>query len=473
MGFAFLLILLAVGVNALLHNGRFHEYVLHKADQIASRQLGAKVTLQNFAVHLSGLSVDLYGISIEGASPFSNPPLLQVQHIGLDFRIVSVWHRKWYFDNIRVDNPVVRIVTDAHGNSNLPQLKTTGNSHTNIFQLGVRHASLHHGELYTNDRAIPLDADLHDVNFSSSFHAEDQKYSGSLSYRNGHLQFGAFNPITHNLTAQFQATPDTFHLTHAEIDSGSSQFQATATLKNYSDPKIQANYTAVLDGATIRNILKNPSIPTGMVATNGSVQYQHAVNVSVLDSLTMNGALTSRRLEVSAQKIRARMQNVSAKYSLQNGNLSVQGAHITLLGGAADGDLAIRNLGGDMHSSLNITLRQISMADVQRLAAPIVTAKDAALRGALNGTVQATWGSTLNDLVVQTKLAIRGNVSSAHAGQNVSNVVPITGDIRGSYSAATQQIQLRNSLLQTPHTSLAMNGAVSQRSSLACAFPIK
>ena len=175
------LLLLVVGVAALLHNTRFHGYLLHKADQIASERLGTQVTLQNFSIHLSNLSVDLYGLTIDGSVPYSNPPLLQVQHIGLDFRVVSIWHRKWYFENIRADNPVARILTDARGISNLPTLKRSGGSHTNIFELGIRHASLHHGELYVNNKKIPLDAELRDVNFSSSFDTAKQAYSGSLT----------------------------------------------------------------------------------------------------------------------------------------------------------------------------------------------------------------------------------------------------------------------------------------------------
>ena len=140
--------------------------------------------------------MDLYGFTIDGAPPYSTPPLLQVRHIALDFRVVSVWHRKWYFDHIRADNPVVRIVTDAHGNSNLPQLKTTGSSHTNIFELGIRHASLHHGELYANDRTIPLDADLHDVDFSSSFDSWETEIFGfiQLSERPNAVWLVQFDP---------------------------------------------------------------------------------------------------------------------------------------------------------------------------------------------------------------------------------------------------------------------------------------
>ena len=204
--------MLVVGIFALLHSARFHQYLLRKADQIASEKLGTSVTLQNFSLHLSNLGVDLFGITVDAPPPHSTPPLVQVQHVALQFRVVSIWDRKWYFENIRADDPVVRIFTDARGISNLPALKSTGSSNTNIFQLGVRHASLHHGELFANNKKIPLDADLRDVSFFLLIRhcKKGGNILDSLSYRDGQLQFGSFNPLHHNLEAKFKATPNVF-----------------------------------------------------------------------------------------------------------------------------------------------------------------------------------------------------------------------------------------------------------------------
>jgi len=467
-GVAVLLLLLVVSISALLHSTRCHQFLLHKADQIASGKLGTSVTLQNFAPHLSNLSVDLYGITIDGSPPHSTPPLVQVQHVELQFRIVSIWHRRWYFQNIRVDNPVVRIFTDAHGISNLPSPKNTGRSKTNIFQLGVRHASLHHGELYANDKKIPLDAELRDVNFFSTFDSANRAYSGSLDYRDGQLQFGSFNPIPHNLEAKFKATPNAFYLTNARIDSGSSSsFKLTATLSHYDDPTITAQYDTVLDGNLVRQVLKNSSIPSGVVASKGSVQYQYSSQLPFLDSLAVAGSLTSQQLDVREKQIRVRVRDVVAQYSLKNGDLSIQRAHANLLGGAAGADMMIQNIGGNSHSSLHVSLRGISMASAQQLMVPLANTQEVVLRGSLSGTARAKWGTTLNNLVAQTTVSIRGNV---YVKRSDASALPVSGMIHGAYTAANQQIKLTNSYLQLPQTSLTVNGAVSRRSSLAVHF---
>ncbi len=466
-GIGIVLLLLVVGVIAIFHNARFHQYLLHKADQIASEKLGTRVTLQNFALHLTDLSLDLYGLTIDGSAPNSTPPLLQVQHIGLQFRIVSIWYKKWHFENIGVEHPVVRILTNARGISNLPTLKSTAGSNTNIFELGVRHASLHHGELYDNNKRIPLDAELRDVNFSSSFDTAKRAYAGSLSYRDGQLQFGSFNPIPHNLETRFKATPNTFYLTNATIDSGSSEFNATAALSHYGDPTINAQYDAVLDGAVVRQILQNPSIPSGSIVTNGFVHYQHSSQLTLLDSLTVEGSLTSQQLDVREKRIRTQARDVAARYSFKNSNLSVQRAHANLLGGAADGDMIIHNIGRDSHALLNVSLHGISMASAQQLGVPITATKGVALRGALNGAVHAKWGRTFGNLEAQTTLSIRGDL---RAKKGKANALPVSGVIHGAYSAAKRQVEITKSYLQMPQTSLTMNGSVSRRSSLAVHF---
>ena len=67
--FLFLLALMAVSIAALLNSRRFHDYVLAKLQSTASESLGAQIQLQNFAVHLSPLGFDIYGVTVHGANP--------------------------------------------------------------------------------------------------------------------------------------------------------------------------------------------------------------------------------------------------------------------------------------------------------------------------------------------------------------------------------------------------------------------
>ena len=81
-----LLVVAAIALTVLLRSARFHHYVLRTVEKRASDRIGTQVQLQDFALHLSNLSLDLYGLTVHGANPYPNPPLLQVEHAEVGVR---------------------------------------------------------------------------------------------------------------------------------------------------------------------------------------------------------------------------------------------------------------------------------------------------------------------------------------------------------------------------------------------------
>ena len=70
-----LLVVAGIALTLVLQSARFHNYLLQTVEKRASDTLGTQVQLQNFAAHLSNLSLDLYGLTVHGANPYPNPPL--------------------------------------------------------------------------------------------------------------------------------------------------------------------------------------------------------------------------------------------------------------------------------------------------------------------------------------------------------------------------------------------------------------
>ena len=197
-----------LGLVALLHSERFHNYLLKTAQQKASEALGSQVQMQGFAFHLSGLSptVDLYGVIVDGAAPYADPPLLQAEALHFGVTVTSLLHKSWYVGDVRIEHPVVRLFADRNGHTNLPtpngQGEQSSHAGSSVFDLGIRHLLLERGEIYYNNRKSELSADLHDLTLQSSFELLRKSYSGTLSYRDGHLQLQNASPIAHNFDAQ-------------------------------------------------------------------------------------------------------------------------------------------------------------------------------------------------------------------------------------------------------------------------------
>lgn len=484
VGALVLLVLVVVtGIAVLLNSKSFHHYLIAKAESVAGEQLGVRVGLQNFALHLSNLSLDLYGLTVAGANPHPNPPILQVQHAEAGVSIVSVLHKKWYISSFRIDHPVVHVIVDKDGTSNIPTINSSGKNKSNItiFDLGIRHAVLDQGEIYYNDRKSPLEADLHNLDLHAVFDNLQQKYSSTLAYDNGRIVFGEYKPFEHDFNAEFALTPTMFQLQHATLASGLSQVNLFATATNFSAPGapiVQAQYDVTIDGAQMAKLMNNTSIPQGMIKLNGSAHYQPVANEATLNALEVNGQLASPRLVVKSGTVGAVIENLGAHYALVHGNADLQGFHASLLGGELTAQGTMKDLGGNTHSELTAALHNISLASATRLAGPAASKSGVALSGVLNATARASWGKTLHDLVAHTDATIHGSVGNAQGGRALRNVsapgpaatpaeVPIDSEIHATYSGVNGEIALNRSYARTTGATLTMNGVVSRHSSLA------
>jgi translocation and assembly module TamB len=453
-----------IGAVVLLRSQKVHEYVLRVAQQKASAALNTEVRVREFTLRFSAISptVDLYDVVVAGAAPYSKTPLLQAEHIGVAVRVTSIIHRTWYLNDLRIDHPVAQVFVDKNGANNLPTLKSSGQSHTSVFDLGIRHALLDHGEVYYNDRKSVLQADLHDVQFRSGFTPAPKEYSGTLGYRDGHLRFGACNPITHDLEARFSANPSSFTLQRAVLTVAPSQFVLSATVEDYNQPRVQARYDGTIDAGQFRRILKNPSLPQGVIRLAGTLQYASVPNRPVLDTVTLSGNVGSRSLQVRTQQYAGEIRDLAARYVLQNGNLDVRDMRARVLGGDLTANMMMRDITGKTRSQLQAALRNVSLAELKPMMnSPSL--QDVALAGTVNADAMATWGKAFNDLVAHTDVTVQASFAP---GTNPANAVPLNAVVHANYAAPRKQIAFSQSYVRMPQTTLALNGTVSDRTSL-------
>ncbi len=474
---------------ALVDTDGVHRAILNFAQKEASKELGVRARLENFQIHWAPLGLDLYGVSVDGAGLHPTPPLLEVNRVEVGVRIVSIFKREWYLSSLRIDHPVVWITVDRNRVSNLPAFKSSSNSSSNheIFNLGIRHAVLDGGEVYYNSVASALAADLHQLNLQAEFNAPRQMYSGRLAYSDGMLKYGAHQPIPHNLDATFSLTPTTFQLNRARLWSGDSQVVLSTVIQNYkNNPAVQAQYSIAVNAAQFRRILNNPSIPTGFIRAAGSIQYQKQANRPLLQSVVLNGDLSSDRLDVTTAAAQAQITNLDAHYSMANGNASLRDFRAGILGGEVTARGTMTNLGGNSHSSFNAGLENISLAQLENEAGKSAAATGVSLAGTLNATASVTWGKTLADLAARADASIHGQAAGKHprgplnTGENLLNVaannapapaapatIPVESEIHATYTGSNGQLTLAKSYLRTTDTDLTFNGTVGKHSSLA------
>jgi translocation and assembly module TamB len=457
---------MVIGIAVLLHNPKFHAYLLRTAQQKATDAFGSQIQLRDFALHWSGISpsLELYDVVVHGAAPYENPPLLQADLLRVDVTISSLARRIWYVNDVRIEHPVMHVFADRDGHTNIPASKKKNpnqQSETNIFDLGIRHLLLERGEAYYNNQKSDLSADLRELFFQSHFDPMQKRYSGTLSYRDGHVLMQNANPIVHNLDARFFATPQGLTLENAVLRTKNSNFSLIAKMEDYSQPKVHAAYQAVIDSSEFRSALKNASLPTGSIQLSGALDYTNDPNRPLLATTNVKGDLRSALLTVVNQGRQIQVRNIGAQYSLAKGDAEVQGIHAELLGGVLSGTLTMRNLTGRTKSHLAASVRGISIAELQKMAGPAAT-NHAVAQGGVNVDADATWGTTMQDLIARADATLQANLQPTHGGAGT----PVNGVIHARYDAPTQQVSLTQSYIRTQQTSINLNGTVSDHSSL-------
>ena len=195
--------------------------------------MGAQVRIQDFAIHLSTLGADVYGISIRGSGPTSTLPLVQADQLMIRLKIVSLLHKKVDLNEIVLRHPVVNLLVRKDGTTNLPTPpKSNSNTSTSPFDLGIQHVLLEQGEIYYNDVRTPLDAELHDLQLEIKSESFGRGYDGNISYRNGRLRCGDMKPLPHDLTGSFNATPSRFKLKPLVLTVASSTIRLEGNVQN-------------------------------------------------------------------------------------------------------------------------------------------------------------------------------------------------------------------------------------------------
>jgi hypothetical protein len=252
-----------------------HDYVLAKIEQRAHEATGGHVQIQNFALHLFTLTGDACGITLRGTEPQSSPPLVRADQLMVRLKIVSLLRRKVDLNQIILRHPVVNLLVGKDGTTNLPSppRKNTGSS-ARVFDRGLQHLLLTNGEIYCHDVKTPMDVELHDLQLEVKSEPASNRYDGTLSYRDGQVQYCNAKPLPHDLHASFNASPSEFTLKPLVLTIASSIIQLEGNVQNYSSPILDGTYKITIHTQDSQSVRKSPSVPRGTITLAGSLRYQ-------------------------------------------------------------------------------------------------------------------------------------------------------------------------------------------------------
>ncbi len=465
-----LLAVIGIGGFVFLQSQSFHRYVLAKIMQVASDSTGGKVYVRSFDFHWSGLRADLYDIVIRGTEGADQRPLLRVDKLTVGLKILSVLHQQVNLNELLIEHPVVNLTVDKDGKNNIPQPNAPKqqNSQTNVFDLAVGHVLLSGGELYYNDKKNLINADVRDFRTETNFSALEKRYSGSVSYHQGSVQYANLKSLPHGFDLQFSATPAQLTLSSMVLTVASSRISLQANISDYANPKVAGNYNALIHTQDVAGLMTGAS-PAGDVMIAGTMQYRSLPNQSLLRALALNGTVNSNGLKIDSAQGDVYVNKIQGRFRLVDGNFTAPDVIVELLNGRVSANANVGHLDAKPASNIHAALQGISI-DAIKHAVRNPSVKQLPLTGTVEGGLDASWSDSMQDLQLRSDVNVHGGILEASADSpnstSSSRTVPLNGAIHVSYDGRRNLITVRRSTLSTPATAVVAEGQISDHSNL-------
>lgn len=464
VGVGALLLIVIVAAFFLLRSHSVHRWVLAKIVQSASESTGARVELQNYDLTLKTLTADIYGLTIHGTEAAGEKPLLQIQKATVGIKIISILHRKVNFSELLVYDPVINLTVNKDGRSNLPTPPPSNNkSSTNVFDLAVGHVLLSNGAIYVRDQKLPIYASLYGLRTEISFSQLQKKYSGTMAYDNGTIYYGALKPLPHALNASFDATPSELNLRPLNLRVGGSHVSLDATVRDYSSsPVASGKYNVLLHTQDFAGLSSANS--SGDVVLSGTMDYRDVPNQPMLKNATLHGSVDSNGLALETTQAAMKIQKLSGRYELANGNFRAEGFAFNLLNGTLKADGNIQHLDSTPRSDFHVVLSGVSLQAV-KASLRAYRNQPMPVTGVLNAQADAGWTGSISNLKASSNVTMRGALIAIN--QSHSQTYPLNADVRVNYDGPRNVITVSQGNIQLPATTITAQGQISNNSNLS------
>ena len=458
-----LILLVVVGGLVFLRTSVFKNYATSKISAATYASTGARAQIGNLDLSISQLTAHLHNIALHGTERPDQPALLKIDDLILAIKIKSFFHPQVTLRELLIDHPVVHVLSDKDGTTNVPKSPLSQNtSHTSVFELAIGHLEIRNGEINYNDQRIPLEGDLYNLGSDVHFDPTTKGYRGMLSYSEGRLRYANYSPLPHSLSATFVAAPDRFTLEPGTVKIGSSELVLRAQLSNYSNPVADGDYKIRVHVQDFAEMSASANA-AGDVTLEGGLNYQSSQDKPLLQTISTQGAIASDTVSAQASGRALQLRNLQGQYQLVNGNLRISAVKVETLGGEITGDARIMYLDSTPTARVHTVLREISLRAAQQ-AANQEELKAVAISGMLNGTVEASWQESFNNAKVEADLTVRGGTKpSADPGVHE---VPVNGVVHAVFDGRRNSLALHDTQFKIPSTTLNAQGEVSSRSNL-------
>ncbi len=460
-----------------LTSAGFREVVRGRVRQEIADATGGRVEIERLEWNVAELRFAIQGLTVHGLEAAGDAPLLHVDRIDGNLRIVSLLGRKVSFNSLVFERPSVNLIVYPDGRTNQPAPRTRSagrrqESFEPLFNLAIRDLVLKNGALQVNEQKTPFNLAAKDVAANVGYLRSPECYDGKISIGKFDTNLQNYRPFASTANFDFRLFRNSLVVRTGQVSSESSQLSFSGSLEDFSRPRVAFNYKLKLDLRQLGAVVRTVALQAGVLQMNGNAQAHDEQMTSSGNLQLSNGSWNAAAVHVSAV-------SGSASFRLDQDRLDVNRIVANALGGTITGQMTVlrwnappraekepqpkgarspHSIGArEQTAKATFTLRGI---DVQKIAALFATRRlpldDLHPSGVADADAQLTWVGTPR--ASQLSLDVRSSPGMASGGETV----PLEAHVQGVYDFRTASMQINLADLQTASTHLTASGSIGE-----------
>ncbi len=347
---ALVLFMLLAGIAGivLLRSEWLRENVRTRIITELERATGGRVELGAFDFDWAARMAEVKGLVIHGKEPAGDPPLLSIDRVALQFKILSLLRQEFDLTALAVEHPQTRVILYPDGSTNVPEPKVKKQSSRpfaeTILDLKIGSFVLTGGEAVAETpkgrkKSTGWQTKAQNLAIHLAYDAAALRYSGDLQLAPLHFDSKETGPMDFRIQTQIALEKNRLLVSKAEVKSKLADVTVTSfVLDNFTDPVMTGDLYAKASLYEVGILAGWTSHQAATAILRGKARFVSLSDYEVsgtVHSDAVDFATGSRRFQLKGAR-------VDSRFKMLADHVDLDGIRIQSLGGTVTGKGVIR-----------------------------------------------------------------------------------------------------------------------------------
>ena len=433
------------------------------------------------------LRVDARNLTIHGREASDQVPLLQVDRLQAEMKIISLLSTTIGLHSLVLEHPVAHIIAYPDGTTNVPVPPLSRTSDRGpveqLFALSVSHLEVQRGELLWEDKKVPFDFAARNLALLLNYSLLRRQYEAHVVAGSVATRVQQYPSFVWQADASLVLARGRADIRSLTVTSGKSEIHFAGRVLDFHNPQVSGDYRGLADLGELASLSRQPQVRKGTAQFEGKGSW-------TLQNFSTQGTIQAKEIEWSNGKLSMRNGRLSAGLSVTPDRFRISSLKANLLGGDLLGDAEVTNWQSSLQTSLEPppargrrhVIGRVAPGSLQRgslhlqLAGfPVLPALQLLsstklpldrldLSGNASGNVEMLWVGTIRDAETRLNLSIAPPLNPA------PGEIPVRGQIDGIYRGSRDELEVSQLHLTTPGSEIIASGNLAATSALRFSF---